>query len=171
MRGAQDPGGPRGRSRGVYATRRLLTALVVLLVVGLVATRACQAFVGSEQGIGSEEGVVGYGAPKKAAQVAAGGETKDTDAEKANTEDASQGGGATDAKSEAGSEEAPGGKTSEGKHGEGQDDGAPANLGDVLTESLADTVAGTGLDPKSVALGKRVDLGGSRTTNKKKRLR
>src|SRR5918994_5018565 len=101
MRGAQDPGGPRGRSRGVYATRRLLTALVVLLVVGLVATRACQSFVGSEQGIGSEEGV-GSGAPEKAAQVAAGGGTKATDAEKANTEEASPDGGATDAKSEAG---------------------------------------------------------------------
>jgi hypothetical protein len=156
MRGAQDPGGPRGRSRGVYATRRLLMALVVLLVVGLVATRACQAFVGPEQGIESEEGV-GSGAPKKAAQVAAGGATKDTDAEKANTEDASPDGGATDAKSEAGSEEAPAGKTSEGKDGEGQDDGAPANLADVLTESLAGMVAGTGMtnNEEGVAAGGR----------------
>jgi hypothetical protein len=154
MRGAQDPGGPRGRSRGVYATRRLLTALVVLLVIGLVATRACQAFVGPEQGIESEEGV-GSGAPKKAAQVAAGGGTKDTDAEKANTEDASPDGGATDAKSEAGNEEVPEGKTSEGKDGEGQDDGASANLADVLTESLAGTVAGTGMtnNEEGVAAG------------------
>src|SRR3712207_4235467 len=154
MRGAQDPGGPRGRSRGVYATRRLLTALVVLLVVGLVATRACQAFVGSEQGIKSEEGV-GSGAPEKAAQVDAGGETKDTDAEEANTEDASLDGGPTDAKSEAGSEEAPEGRNSEGKDGEGQDDGATANLGDVLTESLADTVVGTGMtnNEEGVAAG------------------
>jgi hypothetical protein len=138
----------------VYATRRLLTALVVLLVVGLIVTRACQAFVGPEQGIESEEGV-GSGAPKKAAQVDAGGGTKDTDAEKANTEDASPDGGATDAKSEAGSEEAPEGKTSEGEDGEGQDDGAPANLADVLTESLAGTVAGTGMtnNEEGVAAG------------------
>jgi hypothetical protein len=48
MRGVQkDLGGPRRKSRGVYTTRRLVAALVVLIVLVLGVTRACQAFVGS----------------------------------------------------------------------------------------------------------------------------
>src|SRR4051794_6046449 len=118
MRGAQEnPGGPRRRSRGVYTTRRLVAALVVLFVLALVVTRACQAFVGSEQDVGSGE-EVGSGAPKKAAEVAAGGGAKD----------ASPDGAATGTKSGAGSEDAREDKTlkgtSKGKDSEGQDDGA-----------------------------------------------
>jgi hypothetical protein len=130
----KNPGGSRRKSRGVYTTRRLVAALVVLFVLVLVTTRACQAFVGSEQDVGSGEDI-GSGAPKKAAEGDTGGGTKD----------ASPDGKATDRKSEAGSEDAPEGKTPKGKGGAGQDDGATENLADVLTESLAGKVAGSGM--------------------------
>jgi hypothetical protein len=139
MRGAQEnPGGPRRRSRGVYTTRRLVAALIVLFVLALVVTRACQAFVGSEQDVGSGEDV-GSGAPKKAAEVDAGG----------GTNDASPDGAATGTKSGAGSEDAREDKTrkgtSKGKDSEGQDDGATANLADVLAESPAGKVGGAAM--------------------------
>lgn len=135
MRAAQkNPGGPRRKSRGVYTTRRLVAALVVLFVLVLVVTRACQAFVGSEQDVGSGEDV-GSGAPKNAAEGDAGGGTKD----------ASPDDEATDTKSEAGSQDAPEGKTPKGKDDEGQDDESTSNLGDVLTESLAGQAAGSGM--------------------------
>lgn len=141
MRGAQTPGVPRRKSRGIYTTRRLAVALVVLLLA-LIVGRTCQTLVGAEQGVGAGEDV-GSGAPKKAAEVNAGSNTGGST--ERNTKGASPGAAATNANSEAGNEVAPEGKTLEAKGGEGQDDGATANLADVLAESLTDKVAGLGM--------------------------
>jgi hypothetical protein len=141
MRGAQTPGVPRRKSRGIYTTRRLAVALVVLLLA-LIVGRTCQTLVGAEQGVGAGEDV-GSGAPKKAAEVNAGSDTGGST--EGSTKDASPSTAATNANSEAGNEVAPEGKTLEAKGGEGQDDGATANLADVLAESLTDKVAGLGM--------------------------
>jgi hypothetical protein len=141
MRGAQTPGVPRRKSRGIYTTRRLAVALVVLLLA-LIVGRTCQTLVGAEQGVGAGEDV-GSGAPKKAAEVNAGSDTGGST--EGSTKDASPSTAATNANSEAGNEVAPEGKTLEAKGGEGQDDGATANLADVLAESFTDKVAGLGM--------------------------
>lgn len=47
MYGAMGPGG-----RGVYARRRILAVLVVLLLIALLVPRACQAFFGSNEDTG-----------------------------------------------------------------------------------------------------------------------
>ena len=66
MHGAQGPGGPRwgiapGRGgsraagRDVYVRRRILAVLVVLLLLALLAPRACQALFGSNEDTGPRE--------------------------------------------------------------------------------------------------------------------
>ena len=44
----------RGPGRGVYVARRIVAALVVVLLLALLVPRACQAFTGSEEEPGSE---------------------------------------------------------------------------------------------------------------------
>src|SRR5215218_2668655 len=51
MFGAKGPGG-----RGVYARRRLVAVVVVLIVLALLAPRACQALLGSNEDAGQGEG-------------------------------------------------------------------------------------------------------------------
>lgn len=57
VREPQDFRGPRNRSGRVYVTRRLLAALVVLLLLALIVPRACQTLFGTgeDQGPGAPE--------------------------------------------------------------------------------------------------------------------
>jgi hypothetical protein len=91
MYGAKGPGG-----RGVYARRRLLAVVVVLLLLALLAPRACQALLGSNedagQGEGQKSGVAGKAAGAGAEDDAADADTSNADsgnagAEKSDTQD------------------------------------------------------------------------------------
>jgi hypothetical protein len=68
VREPQDLRGTQSRSRRVYVTRRLLAALVVLLLLALIVPRACQTLFGTgedqEPGAPEEKGV-GIGDAKK----------------------------------------------------------------------------------------------------------
>src|SRR5215211_3491826 len=79
MYGAEGPGG-----RGVYARRRLLAVLVVLLLLALLAPRACQALLGSNEDAGQGEGQ-GSGAAGKAAGAGAKEDAGDAGASNADT--------------------------------------------------------------------------------------
>jgi hypothetical protein len=115
MRGAQGPGGPRGRTAperfrsGVYARRRILAILVVLLLIALLVPRTCQALLGSGEDAGSsqdrqagaggaanedgaQEGALEEGATEDAGDADAGGtDAGGTDAEKSEDDDRSEG--------------------------------------------------------------------------------
>jgi hypothetical protein len=134
MRGAQGPGDARGErpivrdrapSRRVYTMRRLLAALILLLLLALLVPLACQALLGSEdEGPRADRG---DGTPEKAAGVAAN--TEDA-AEEADTRDNPTDAGATETARDAGSEQAR-------EDGEEQNDGAATDLGEILTENLS----------------------------------
>ena len=110
MHGAQGPGGPRegiaperarsGTSgRSVYARRRILAILVLLLLLALLVPRACQALLGSDEDAGSRQdrqaGAAGAateaGAEEGGAEDADAGSTDagNTDAEKSEDNDPS----------------------------------------------------------------------------------
>ena len=89
MYGAKGPGG-----RGVYARRRLLAGLVVLLLLALLAPRACQALFGSNeeagQGQAQRSGTAGKAAGAGAEDEAGGAGASDADtgnAEESGTQD------------------------------------------------------------------------------------
>src|SRR5215217_8433265 len=91
MYGAQGPGG-----RGVYARRRLLAVLVVLLLLALLVPRACQALLGSNEDTGQGEGqrsgaagkAAGAGAKEDAGDAgASNADTGNAGAEKSGTQD------------------------------------------------------------------------------------
>lgn len=118
MYGAKGPGG-----RGVYARRRLLAVLVVLLLLALLVPRACQALLGSnedtgqrgEQRSGAAGTATGAGAEDDAGD--AGTSNADTgNADKSGTQDDSSGRGAPFV------EEGPG---SEDGSGAGSEEAAP----------------------------------------------
>jgi hypothetical protein len=118
MYGAKGPGG-----RGVYARRRILAVLVVLLLLALLVPRACQALLGSnedtgqrgEQKSGAAGTATGAGAEDDAGD--AGTSNADTGkAEKSGTQDDSSGRGAPFV------EEGPG---SEDGSGAGSEEAAP----------------------------------------------
>src|SRR5215213_5476429 len=85
MYGAQGPGG-----RGVYARRRLLAVLVVLLLLALLVPRACQALLGSNEDTGQGEGQRS-GAAGKAAGAGAEDDAGDADTGNADTGNADTG--------------------------------------------------------------------------------
>src|SRR5215210_6690227 len=90
MYGAKGPGG-----RGVYARRRLLAVVVVLLLLALLAPRACQALLGSNedagQGEGQKSGVAGKAAGAGAEDDAADADTSNADTGNADTGNADTG--------------------------------------------------------------------------------
>src|SRR5215208_850112 len=85
MYGAQGPGG-----RGVYARRRLLAVLVVLLLLALLVPRACQALLGSNEDTGQGEGQRS-GAAGKAAGAGAEDDAGDAGTSNADTGNADTG--------------------------------------------------------------------------------
>ena len=142
MRGAQGPGDARGgraparaRSRQVYTARRLLAAMILLLVLVLLVPRACQAILGSEDARPRADR--GHETPGKAAAGVAGG-TEDG-AEKANTAENSTDGETTGAKSDADSEEAR-------EDAPEQADGGAKDLDEILFENLSAVVTEPGGD-------------------------
>jgi len=91
MFGAKGPGG-----RGVYARRRLVAVVVVLIVLALLAPRACQALLGSNEDAGQGEGqrsgtagkVAGTGAQDDAGDAGPGNaDTGNAGAEKSGAQD------------------------------------------------------------------------------------
>jgi hypothetical protein len=115
MHGVQGPGGPRwgitpGRGgsrtagRDVYVRRRILAVLVVLLLLALLAPRACQALLGSNEDTGQREEQKA-GTP----ETATGSGTKDT--AKTETKDTPSDRGAPFVKEEAGSKDTSGAAT------------------------------------------------------------
>jgi hypothetical protein len=104
MHGAQGPGGseggiaprstgPRTSGRGVYARRRILAIVVVLLLLALLAPRACQALMGSnnDPGPGSsnqQAGAVGADSETGAEDGADEADTGDPDEANTSPDDA-----------------------------------------------------------------------------------
>jgi hypothetical protein len=79
MFGSKGPGG-----RDVYARRRLLAVLAVLVLLALLVPRACQALLGSNEGAGQGEGQKS-GAAGKAAGAGAEDDAGDADTGNADT--------------------------------------------------------------------------------------
>ena len=134
MRGAQGPGDARGErpivrdrapSRRVYTMRRLLAALILLILLALLVPLACQALLGSEDE--GQRADRGDGTSGKAAGVAS--DTEDA-AEEADTRDNPTDAGAAETARDAGSEQAR-------EDSEEQNYGAASELGEILTENLA----------------------------------
>jgi hypothetical protein len=133
MYGAKGPGG-----RGVYARRRLLAVVVVLLLLALLAPRACQALLGSNedagQGEGQKSGVAGKAAGAGAEDDAADADTSNADsgnagAEKSDTQDKP---GTQDDSSDRGAPFVDEGPGSEDGSGEASEEAAP-DLGVMVT--------------------------------------
>jgi ribonuclease E len=133
MYGAKGPGG-----RGVYARRRLLAVVVVLLLLALLAPRACQALLGSNedagQGEGQKSGVAGKAAGAGAEDDAADADTSNADtgnagAEKSDTQDKP---GTQDDSSDRGAPFVDEGPGSEDSSGEASEEAAP-DLGVMVT--------------------------------------
>ena len=155
MRGAQGPGDARGgqapvrarprvRSRQVYTARRLLVAMILLLLLALLVPKACQALLGWEDAgprADQEQGTPGKAAP--AASVA--GDTEDA-AENADAGDASTGHKA--ARTTRGA-----GEGREDSHSREQADGADKDLGEILIETLAVVVTAPAEPGGDEALG------------------
>jgi hypothetical protein len=137
MRGTQRPGGgrPHDRTRRMYAVRRVLAILILLLLLALIIPRACQALIGSQEGAGPGEDR-GATAPEKAAGAGGADGGEGTTAEKkADVTD-------EDAAKKKGEGEARKGKVAAGQDGE-------KDLGAILTETLVERSAppeGTGQD-------------------------
>jgi hypothetical protein len=148
MRGTQGPGGSRShdRTRRMYAVRRVLAILILLLLLALIIPRACQALTGSEEDAGPG-GDRGARAPEETAGagVADGGEG--TTAEKADATDD----GATSKKSEGGARKD---KDAAGQDGE-------KDLGAILTETLVERTAepeGAGQDAATGGVDRTAQL-------------
>ncbi len=156
MRGPQSSGGSgsRGRGRRVYALRRILAALALVLLLALLVPQACQAIFGPEEDAGSRDDR-GAGAPENAAGAGAADDAEETtaeksdaeksdaeksDAEKSDTEKSDTAeGDATDKESgaddeESGSEEV----ASEDQVAVGGDAEDEEELGEILTETIAE---------------------------------
>src|ERR687893_2129885 len=178
MHGAQGPEGPRGgvapestgpssAERRVYTRRRILAILVLLLLLALLAPRACQAFIGSNDdadpsGVGDQQaGVAGTGAVSEDGSGGAdesnsgtddagteNADTNETDAEDPGAQESETRGDAPDRDApDRGApfvDERPGG-------GDGDEEAAPDLFALVTPLAVEDPAAGDGGDTTSTS--------------------
>jgi hypothetical protein len=131
----------------VYARRRILAILVVLLLLALLLPRACQALMGSDneaRGPGGEQQAAAPGTDDAGAGTGEGNDSGNAGTDDAGTSDAEKNEGAGEAKDEPSDRGVPFlDDGPDGEHGAGGDEAAPDLLA-LVTPTVGDEDASAG---------------------------